>query len=72
MSNVEQLELVAILITHKHSDHTAGVMELTFAFPNVTIYGPANEPIRGIKKRVVEGDTVPIQGMPLQSIRVME
>jgi len=67
----QQLELVAILITHKHSDHTAGVMELSFAFPNVIIYGPSNEPIRGIKKRVVEGDTVQIEGMPLE-LNVME
>lgn len=67
----QQLELAAILITHKHSDHTAGVMELSFAFPNVVVYGPANEPIRGIKKRLSEGDTVQIDGLPL-TLNVME
>ncbi len=66
-----ELELAAILITHKHSDHTAGVMELTFAFPNVTVFGPANEPIRGIKQRVVEGDKVQVPGLQME-LSVME
>ncbi len=67
----QQLELAAILITHKHSDHTAGVMELTFAFPKAVIYGPGSEPIRGIKQRVAEGDKVQVPGLQME-FSVME
>lgn len=57
------LELSAILITHKHSDHTGGVMDLRFAFPSVPVFGPSNEPIRGIKVRLKEGDRPEIPGL---------
>ncbi|MCW8908711.1 MAG: hydroxyacylglutathione hydrolase [Sedimenticola sp.] len=57
------LKLSAILITHKHSDHTGGVMDLQFAFPGVPVFGPANEPIRGIKVRLKEGDRPDIPGL---------
>ena len=41
------LTLSAILITHHHNDHTGGVAELT-AHRDISIYGPANSPFKGI------------------------
>lgn len=37
------LHLAAILITHHHPDHTAGVPELKRAFPGCRVYGPDRE-----------------------------
>jgi len=65
------LKLSAILITHKHVDHTGGVMDLQFAFPGIPVFGPANEPIRGIKVRLKEGDRPEIPGLQAE-FTVME
>lgn len=67
----QNLKLSAILITHKHSDHTGGVMELQFAYPGVPVFGPANEPIRGIRVRLKEGDHPEIPGLQADFV-VME
>lgn len=40
--------LSGILLTHHHSDHTGGIARLKAAFPDVKIYGPAQESISGI------------------------
>ncbi|MCW8944117.1 MAG: hydroxyacylglutathione hydrolase [Sedimenticola sp.] len=58
-----ELKLSAILITHKHIDHTGGVMDLQFAFPKVAVLGPSNEAIRGIKVRLKEGEHPTIPGL---------
>ncbi len=65
------LRLSAILITHKHIDHTGGVMDLQFAFPGIAVLGPANEAIRGIKVRLKEGEQPQIPGLEAD-FRVME
>ncbi len=62
------LRLSAILITHKHIDHTGGVMDLQFAFPGIAVLGPANEPIRGIKIRLREGDRPRIPGLDAEFV----
>lgn len=36
------LSLAAVLITHHHYDHTAGISALASSWPRLTIYGPAN------------------------------
>ena len=36
----KQLRLAAILLTHKHEDHTGGVLEIMARHPESQIYGP--------------------------------
>ncbi len=51
------LGLAAILCTHHHGDHTAGIAELCEVY-NVPVYGPRAESIPGTTHPVAEGDTV--------------
>jgi len=64
------LYLESILVTHKHSDHIAGIAALRRAFPEVRVYGPANEPIPELTDRVGEGDTLTIVGTSLQVLEL--
>ena len=43
--NAGDLTLSAILITHKHGDHTGGVRALKQVYPEAVVWGPADEPI---------------------------
>ncbi len=54
----EGLELVAIMLTHKHGDHTGGVDDLLEVWPNTVVYGPAEEPIKSITHRVGGGERI--------------
>ncbi|HEY9050779.1 MAG TPA: hydroxyacylglutathione hydrolase [Gammaproteobacteria bacterium] len=54
----EQLIPVAILITHHHGDHIGGVRQLLERFPDIKVYGPANESITAISHKLKEGDRV--------------
>jgi hydroxyacylglutathione hydrolase len=58
----EGIKLAAILLTHKHGDHTGGVRELLDAYPDVPVYGPAGESIATVTRLVGEGDRVRIPG----------
>lgn len=64
--NARGLSLAAILVTHHHADHTGGIEELIAHGPwlndqSPTVYGPINEPIAGITRRVAQGDVVEIE-----------
>lgn len=50
-----QLELIALLITHHHHDHTGGIVPLSSLF-NIPVYGPLLEAIPGVTHPVGEGN----------------
>jgi hydroxyacylglutathione hydrolase len=64
----EGLELVAILLTHKHGDHTGGVEDLLQAWPDAVVYGPANEPIKTIINPVTGGDRVVLSDLDVEFV----
>lgn len=57
------LVLSAVLITHHHYDHVGGVPELKQAFPELKVFGPAGESIKGITDTLSEGDRPDIPGL---------
>ena len=56
------LPLAAILVTHHHGDHTAGVRELADRFGPIPVYGPARESITGVDHAVSDGETAHLEG----------
>ncbi|MBI3229727.1 MAG: hydroxyacylglutathione hydrolase [Burkholderiales bacterium] len=69
--NQFRLQLVAILITHHHADHTAGVLDL-LRLCEVPVFGPANPKIAGITHAVKNNDTVqiPLMGLEMLALEV--
>lgn len=53
----EGVNLLGILVTHHHGDHTGGIETLRTA-TGATVFGPAQEPIPQPLQRVAGGDTV--------------
>lgn len=51
-----QFSLKAILLTHNHYDHVAGVKKLIQCFPNIEIYGSKETENEGTNQIVKEGD----------------
>ena len=52
--------LAAILVTHHHDDHTAGIAALRARWPQVRVIGPANCVRKGVNEVVDEGDVVDV------------
>ena len=48
----KQLRLAAILLTHKHEDHTGGIQEIVARHPESQVYGPKET--EALANRVVE------------------
>ncbi len=65
------LTLGAILITHRHWDHTGGVADLLERFPGIPVFGPATESIKTVTHALREGDLVGVAGMDL-ALKVMD
>jgi hydroxyacylglutathione hydrolase len=57
------LRLTAILVTHHHGDHIGGVRELLQVWPETEVFGPEDRRIRGVTRRVAEGDQVTPPGL---------
>ena len=57
------LSLSAILITHKHYDHVGGIAELKTCYPDVVVFGPANEPVKGLDHQSHAGEVIAIPDM---------
>lgn len=60
--NADNLEPIAILITHHHADHIGGIREILHHY-EIPVYGPANEHITVMDHPLVEGDTVCLEGI---------
>lgn len=60
----QNLTLCAILITHHHPDHTAGLGALC-ANRDIPVYGPAQTPARGITHGLQDGDHVHLDALDL-------
>ncbi|PIC63033.1 hydroxyacylglutathione hydrolase [Sporosarcina sp. P13] len=61
----KQLRLAAILLTHKHEDHTGGVLEIMARHPEIQIVGP-KETVGLVNRVVDEGDTFTLLGQTFQ------
>lgn len=62
--NARKLNLAAVLVTHHHGDHTAGVEELVDRHP-APVFGPAGEVIDGVDRPVRGGDAIPLPELGL-------
>lgn len=61
----KQLRLAAILLTHKHEDHTGGVQEIVARHPESQVYGPKET--EALANRVVEeGNSFNLLGQTFQ------
>jgi hydroxyacylglutathione hydrolase len=58
----ERVQLRAILVTHHHGDHTAGIQTLVDA-SGATVYGPARENIVQVQQPLNGGDSVKALGL---------
>jgi hydroxyacylglutathione hydrolase len=67
----QHLELVGILITHHHADHTGGIAALT-ARRDIPVYGPAKEKILGVTEALNEGDWVELPAIDAITLKVIE
>ena len=64
-----QLTLAAILITHRHRDHTQGIPGLLAHWP-VPVYGPESDQIPSITHRLTDADALVLEGITLKIITV--
>ncbi|MEN6587229.1 MAG: hydroxyacylglutathione hydrolase [Sulfuricella sp.] len=59
---LHHLNLIAVLLTHHHGDHTGGAAELRQRF-DVPVYGPRREAISAITHPVGEGELIEFPGL---------
>ena len=64
-----QLQLQAILVTHHHPDHTAGVQALRLA-TGASVYGPHHEVMPEPLTRLAQGEQAHTLGLDFQVIEV--
>ncbi len=62
---VTNIQLTAILITHHHADHCAGISQL-LKHVEVPVYGPRHETIPHCSHPLAEGNTVNLDALDIQ------
>jgi hydroxyacylglutathione hydrolase len=67
----QSLQPVAILVTHRHWDHTSGIGEIVAQHPDIPVYGPAREKIPHRTHCMSEGDVIEFHA-PGLSLTVMD
>ena len=60
------MQPLALLITHHHKDHVGGIEALCAHYPNLVVYGPANETIPGITHPLQDEQTVTLTELGLE------
>lgn len=55
------LELAAILITHKHADHSGGICELLSHYPNAPVFAHETENISGVTNHISAQDKIHLE-----------
>ncbi len=65
-----KLALKGIVVTHHHSDHVGGVLELAREY-HCPVWGPRAERIEGLTHTLAEGDVITLDALDL-SLRVIE
>lgn len=55
---------IAILVTHKHADHTDGIEKLIMAYPDLVVYAPALERVPFTTHPVNDGETFSLSMWP--------
>jgi hydroxyacylglutathione hydrolase len=64
------LTLKGIVVTHHHSDHVGGVIELAAQY-RCPVWGPSAERIEGLTHQLIEGDVITLDAIELL-LRVIE
>ncbi len=62
----KNIEPIAILITHHHSDHIGGISRLLQKYPQLPVYGSKNERIATLTHKVEQDDVIDLQKIGIQ------
>ncbi len=68
-ANKNNKKITAILVTHRHWDHTDGINELVKHF-NCPVYGPGSEHIPQVTHAVSEGEQICLHGIHFDVIEI--